>query len=545
MLTKEKKILLIEDDQDHAELISDALKEDSEENIKTEVILKKDGREAIEYFQCERQSLVSLIILDINLPKIDGMDVLKFIKKDSKYCSVPVIILSTSSNKITIDEAYKSGASGYFTKPSSYEALVEKVKNCLKEILPTRKEIEGILQESEEKYRKLIEIANDAIFLVDAETGIILEANNQTEELLGVPVEEIVGMHYTQIYPPEDVERNKELFNKYSHFDKSISLEDIFVQHKDGRKIPVEISSSVCKLGDKKVILDIFRDITERKQAEEALRRMATQLANVVNSTPDLIFVKDMELRTIMCNEAFAKAIRKKPEDVIGKTDIENGWDPELVHGNPEKGIRGFENDDWQALNGHEVHNPNDPANVGDEIRIFDTRKLPLRGADGQIIGVLGIARDITERKKVEETLREQKKALEQKNIALSEVLGQIEIEKKQIKDNVITNAETLLLPIIQKLRLTGESRKYVQLLRNNLKELTSSFGRKLTVKESKLTSREIEVCNMIKNGLTSKEMASLLNISLRTAEKHRINIRRKLGIIKKDINLASFLKTF
>ena len=137
-----------------------------------------------------------------------------------------------------------------------------------------------------------------------------------------------------------------------------------------------------------------------------------------------------------------------------------------------------------------------------------------------------------------------QKEALEQKNLALSEILGQIEIEKKQIKDDVIANAENLLLPIIQKLRLTGESRKYVQLLRKNLQELTSSFGRKLTEKGAKLTSREVEVCGMIKNGLTSKEIAGLLNISLRTVETHRINIRNKLGIVKKDLNLSSYLKT-
>ena len=152
---------------------------------------------------------------------------------------------------------------------------------------------------------------------------------------------------------------------------------------------------------------------------------------------------------------------------------------------------------------------------------------------------------EIGERKQAEETLQEQKKALEQKNIALNEILGQIELEKKQIKDNVIANAENLLLPIIQRLRLTGESRKYVQLLRKNLQELTSSFGTRLTEKKAKLTSREIEICNMIKNGLTSKEIASLLNISSLTIEKHRINIRRKLGIINKDINLTSFLKTF
>ncbi len=69
----------------------------------------------------------------------------------------------------------------------------------------------------------------------------------------------------------------------------------------------------------------------------------------------------------------------------------------------------------------------------------------------------------------MEKMLQEQKKVLEQKNIALSEVLGQIELEKKQIKDNVIANVENLLLPIIQKLMLKRDS-SYVQLLRKNYK---------------------------------------------------------------------------
>ncbi len=161
-----------------------------------------------------------------------------------------------------------------------------------------------------------------------------------------------------------------------------------------------------------------------------------------------------------------------------------------------------------------------------------------------KIVRVISILQDVTERKITEKLLQEQKKALEQKNIALSEILGQIEIEKKQIKDNVIANAEKLLLPIIQKLGLKGESRKYAQLLRKNLQELTSSFGKKLTEKESRLTSREIEICNMIKNGFTNKEISRILNIAPGTTEKHRNNIRKKLHIVNKDINLSSVLKT-
>ncbi len=128
---KGKKILLIEDDKDHADFIANVLKEGDGKDIKTEVILKKDGQEAIDYFQYEMQSQPSIVILDLNLPEIDGMDVLKYIKKNSKYCSFPVIILSVSSDQKTIDEAYKNGANGYFVKPASYDDFVEEV-NILK-----------------------------------------------------------------------------------------------------------------------------------------------------------------------------------------------------------------------------------------------------------------------------------------------------------------------------------------------------------------------------------------------------------------------------
>ena len=168
----------------------------------------------------------------------------------------------------------------------------------------------------------------------------------------------------------------------------------------------------------------------------------------------------------------------------------------------------------------------------------------PVKNAEGVITHFVGIKEDITERKKMEEMLQEQKEVLEQKNIALREVLEQVELGKEEIKNNVTANVENLLLPVIQKLMLKKESCKYVQLLQRNLQELTSSFGVKLIDKKTKLTSREIEICNMVKNGLTSKEIAGLLNVSLRTTEKHRANIRKKLRISNKDLNLNSFLQT-
>jgi diguanylate cyclase (GGDEF)-like protein/PAS domain S-box-containing protein len=142
-----------------------------------------------------------------------------------------------------------------------------------------------------------------------------------------------------------------------------------------------------------------------RKRAEETAAEKTMLLSNVINASPDFIIVKDRDLRTMLCNQAVGRAIGKQPDELYGKTDIENGWPHDQVKGNASKGIRGFEADDLEALAGSIVHNPADPANVGNEVCYFDTLKVPLRDAAGAIIGMVGVARDITARKRTEEAL--------------------------------------------------------------------------------------------------------------------------------------------
>ncbi len=159
------------------------------------------------------------------------------------------------------------------------------------------------------------------------------------------------------------------------------------------------------------------------------------------------------------------------------------------------------------------------------------------------------LKREIAERKKVEQELKEsesklqkQKLALEQKNIALREIIAQIEVEKRKIKNDIETNINVVVSPILKKLVIEKNPLKYVDLLQHHLRGLTSTFGTKITEKNLNLTPREIEICNMIKGGLTSKDISNLLSISFRTVEKHRRNIRQKIGISNKNINLTSYL---
>ncbi len=137
---KESKIIIVEDDPDHAYMIIDAFEA---EGVESEVVLMKDGVEAVDYFQkmdlssqvvqpdIESDSgscyQVDLVILDLNLPKVNGIGILKFLKNDSRFSSIPVVILSTSSDQETISKAYEYGANRYIVKPISYDEFVEKI----------------------------------------------------------------------------------------------------------------------------------------------------------------------------------------------------------------------------------------------------------------------------------------------------------------------------------------------------------------------------------------------------------------------------------
>lgn len=121
-----KKILLIEDDQDNAFLITEELELS---NIGSEVILKKDGQEAMDYLselnksaESEVISQIELILLDLDLPKVSGMEILKYLKSSKRLSSIPAVIFSSISDQKTIDDACKNGADGFIPKSiANYE----------------------------------------------------------------------------------------------------------------------------------------------------------------------------------------------------------------------------------------------------------------------------------------------------------------------------------------------------------------------------------------------------------------------------------------
>lgn len=107
-----------------------------------------------------------------------------------------------------------------------------------------------------------------------------------------------------------------------------------------------------------------------------------------------------------------------------------------------------------------------------------------------------------------------------------------------------MSNVEHVLLPALEKIKITSCDARYIEQFRHVLMDLTSTFGRTLINGREKLSPREIEVYRLVKNGLTYKEIANVLHISLHTVDKHRRMVRKKLGLNNKRINLQTHLSS-
>jgi GAF domain-containing protein/DNA-binding CsgD family transcriptional regulator len=168
------------------------------------------------------------------------------------------------------------------------------------------------------------------------------------------------------------------------------------------------------------------------------------------------------------------------------------------------------------------------------------------------------IKAEIEVRKIVEEKLRIKEKELENRAINLSENLSDTNTALKvllQHKDdsrisletNVLTNMRALVLPILDKLRkskLFPIQFAMIDTIEKNLNDIVSPFNQNIKSKYNDLTNKEIEVANLIKQGKTTKEIAELLNVAKSSVDTHRFNLRKKLGLNNKEVNLRSYLET-
>ena len=139
-----------------------------------------------------------------------------------------------------------------------------------------------------------------------------------------------------------------------------------------------------------------------------------------------------------------------------------------------------------------------------------------------------------------------ERKALQEANAALRAVLARIEEEKQEIYKDLHANVDKILMPILHELslHLPQTQRQYVELLRTYLNDIVSPFVNHLSQTYLSLTTTEVDICNMIRSGMQTKEIAEIRRISVGTVNRHREHIRQKLKITNTDTNLMTYLQS-
>lgn len=444
-------------------------------------------------------------------------------------------IILWQSHVITIVFAGIVASFGAFFPLKKIEILYQKSMDEL----VARKHAQLVLKESEERYRQLFELESDALFLIDEDSDQILEINAAAEKLYGFYREDFLGMKR------EDL-NSKSLDALARQNGQELLKEFIFHQRKDGSVFPVEISISKVTWYGKRVRLSAVRDITERLNARQRIESQRVFLRNVIDANPNMIYVIDKQNRIVLANRIFADTLGILPEQLIGMKIQELTSDSDLARIIRQADISLLSHDKSRVESEEHFTDANGNAHWVLSIRI------PLKNEEGDIVQLIGVSTDITQRKQAEDDLKAREgelqmksKNLEEVNTALKVLLKQREEDKKEAEEMFLTNVKDQVIPYVEKLKRSQpnpEQKACIETLEAHMNDIISPFLTSISSRYIDLTPKEIQVTSLIKDGKTTKEIALLLNISPGSVDLHRYHIRKKLGINKQDTNLRSYL---
>jgi len=283
-------------------------------------------------------------------------------------------------------------------KPTDEESgrRVEK----LKKEAAKRKLAEEALRESEEKYRTRFEEALDAIFIADVETGTLIDCNHAASELVGRAKSELVGKHQRILHPPEEVEGELSRTFKQHLEEKEGQALEAQVITKNGEIRDVSIKANLFELKGKKVLQGIFRDITEHKRADQALREKERRYKELWDDAPVAYHLLDTRGIIKRVNQTEAAMLGYTRDEMVGKSIFE------FIR--PEQ-QREAEERFRLKLAGEHIPKQHDRVYVTkDGARIYVSIDDRLEfGTDGEVSGVRSTMVDMTQQRRAQEALRE------------------------------------------------------------------------------------------------------------------------------------------
>ncbi|MBZ5516255.1 MAG: PAS domain S-box protein [Acidobacteriia bacterium] len=319
-----------------------------------------------------------------------------------------------------------------------------------------RKRAEEALRASNETLRSLIAASPTAIFTVDP-AGRVLTWNPAAEQIFGWKEAEVVGQILPTV-PEEKLEEFRLLRERVLGGDAFTGVE-VRRRRKDGTLLDASISTAPIRdaAGNVTSILAVMEDITERKRAEEALARERTLLRTVIDNLPDNIFVKDRQSRMVLDNVAHLRLLgATSQEETQGKTDYDF-FSPELAD-------RYYADEQTIMATGQPLISAEEPTVERDGSRRWLlTTKVPLRDAQGRIVGIVGINHDITRIKNTEQELARAKEQAEAASRAKSEFLAIMSHEIRTPMNGIIGMTELAL-----DTNLTAEQRDYLGMVKDS-----------------------------------------------------------------------------
>jgi PAS domain S-box-containing protein len=323
---------------------------------------------------------------------------------------------------------------GIITLVSDAEGKPTGVRGVVRDITE-RVHAEQAMRESEERYRSLVEQSADGIILIDPETKRILEANPSYQRLLGYSTSELVELTLTEITTAAEENIDSSIQSVLSN--GSYFIGERRHRRKDGSMVNVEVSTNLISYSGKKVVCAVIRDITERKLAEQAMRRSEERYRELLENANDLIYTHDLQGNFTSLNKA--------GERITGYTR------EEATRMNIAEVVLPGQLDKARGMIARKQ--TEDVATVYElEITSKDGRRVPLEVStrliyqDGVPVGVQGIARDVTERKRVEAELQSSEAELRALFAAMPDVIIVLNAEGRYVKI-APTNARLLYKP--------------------------------------------------------------------------------------------------
>jgi PAS domain S-box-containing protein len=402
---------------------------------------------------------------------------------------------------------------------------------------------------SEKEDQRLLDLSPDAVVIL--QDGKFQFVNSAFRRMFGYAQEDIdSGLNFYELVQADALDAVRQRYEDRMA-GKTISRTfQIDLVAKDGTLIPCETSATLINFNGRPADLVFIRDISERTMAEKAVQAGEETLRVLLDSTHDLALLVAEDGTVLTANDKAAQRYGKRPEEIIG-TNIYSLMPPEVVEVRKRKA--------------EEVVKTRQPVRYTEENdgKYFACNLFPIRDERDNVKSFTVFVRDITERqqnhralqsvreeleyrvKQRTRELEEKAQNLEEVNTALKVLLKRLDEDKKVLEEKVLFNVRQFIEPTLEKLknsRFTERQKNLLDILESNLNEIISPFAHRLSNSFVKLTPTEIQVANFIRQGKSTKEIADMMNLSPKTVEFHRDNIRTKIGIKNKKINLRTHL---